>query len=778
MAQRQFGIRLAVEGSDRAERTLKQFGQTGQESLDRVRRASRPASKGLLAVNDATQEVQRGLDGMAQRLGPVGAALSALGPKGAAAGAGVAAVTAGLAAGIRRARQAAQEFAQIREQAGQSGVDPEAFQELTHAAQQYGVAQQTVADGLRELTLRADEFAATGKGPAAAAFDRLGLSRAQVDARVQNVDRFFSSVMERVRGLEDRAAQTRVLDEIFGDEAGQRMAQVLDATQRQWRRNREEARELGIVIRDEIIKNAEAMNQKLKTTETIIDRNLDKTAYNLAPIYREGAEGLAAVTGELRQRIDELQRLTGGTESLGPGALARRAQNLEGQIADKRRLQDEGGFRAFVADNALQRAIDGGLQGDIERLRDERARLEPLLRAVNERSGYPGPRSLGGGAGDANRSGAGDTRDHEADTPAPPPRPENKPRDALAETAAEYRRRRAQIVASHRAVAGETGYPGPRDLDTRAARAAQAQAAAQARANTVGATYPGPRNLDATAGDGGSERRQRGQRELADIRERNRLLRARMRGEEKLVDLMRVRQRLGGPDSKAWRENRHEIERALETTRRLERQLRRQQRIIDGTARAFGNFAGAIVSGSATAGSALDQLAQDVLRVAQQTLVTKPLKEALTSGLEQGLGSLDFGFGSGRLSNTDLSSYDTSVSPPPGVGPAASAQGNVFDRPAMTQVSEHRHPEAVMPLRRLPSGDLGVQAAGRDAKAPAVKIEVVDQRSGGEPVKTQKRKGKDGRDVVRLIVRDQIGRGEFDAAMESRYGLTPQGVPR
>ena len=79
-------------------------------------------------------------------------------------------------------------------------------------------------------------------------------------------------------------------------------------------------------------------------------------------------------------------------------------------------------------------------------------------------------------------------------------------------------------------------------------------------------------------------------------------------------------------------------------------------------------------------------------------------------------------------------------------------------------------PEAVMPLKRLPSGRLGVEASGG-----GVTVNVHDHRSQGEAIEVQESRGADGQVQLDIVVRDAIkrviGSGSLDRTLGLRYGL-------
>lgn len=57
-------------------------------------------------------------------------------------------------------------------------------------------------------------------------------------------------------------------------------------------------------------------------------------------------------------------------------------------------------------------------------------------------------------------------------------------------------------------------------------------------------------------------------------------------------------------------------------------------------------------------------------------------------------------------------------------------------------------------------------------------VQVIDQRRGGAPVTAEKSRGPDGRELVKLYVRDELQSGGFDGAMGGRFGTRARKVRR
>lgn len=108
MVERNLAVRLSVMDGGKVKAELKEIGESGEKSLKKIELAGQPASKGLIALNAAANDVKGSVEGLAHEMGPLGAAMTALGPAGIVAGAALAVVTLGIHKGIEEAMEAEQ----------------------------------------------------------------------------------------------------------------------------------------------------------------------------------------------------------------------------------------------------------------------------------------------------------------------------------------------------------------------------------------------------------------------------------------------------------------------------------------------------------------------------------------------------------------------------------------------------------------------------------------------------------------------------------------------
>lgn len=114
MTQRNLAIRLTVLDGGKVKAELREVGEAGEKSLKKIELAGQPASKSLLAMNAAANDVKGSVVGLTGNLGPFGSALGAIGPIGLAVGAALAVVTLGLKSALQHASEGEQSFNRLQ----------------------------------------------------------------------------------------------------------------------------------------------------------------------------------------------------------------------------------------------------------------------------------------------------------------------------------------------------------------------------------------------------------------------------------------------------------------------------------------------------------------------------------------------------------------------------------------------------------------------------------------------------------------------------------------
>lgn len=112
-ATQNISIRIAVLDGDKTRRELTLTGEAGQRALAKIKEATAPASKSLVAVNVVSEQVRYGMENLAGGTGSLGASLTRLGPIGLAAAAVIGSLGLAVAGGIREFKEAEQALNQL-----------------------------------------------------------------------------------------------------------------------------------------------------------------------------------------------------------------------------------------------------------------------------------------------------------------------------------------------------------------------------------------------------------------------------------------------------------------------------------------------------------------------------------------------------------------------------------------------------------------------------------------------------------------------------------------
>ncbi len=222
--------------------------------------------------NRSFQRAERGITGSFGKMSSAGQGFSAsLTAAAAALKGGFVGALAGLGLSeiIGQVKQVARSVAEVGDQAKIAGVDVESFQELKFVAEQNRIGVDALADGLKELSLRADEFILTGAGSSAEAFQRLGYDAETLKEKLKEPSELFAEIIGRLQKF-DEAARIRIADEVFGGAGGEKFVQLIDQGERGIRETIETARSLGLVMDEAIIAKAAEVDRQFNVVASTV----------------------------------------------------------------------------------------------------------------------------------------------------------------------------------------------------------------------------------------------------------------------------------------------------------------------------------------------------------------------------------------------------------------------------------------------------------------------------------------------------------------------------
>lgn len=399
-------LRLSVKGREELLKTMKDMGGEFERAAKKVEAGSRQANAGIKSVNMAAKEAKGGLEGMASQGGIAGRVLKDLGPIGLAAGAGIGAMTAALGAALKISREAVKAFDQLGKGADNLRISTDLYQALKAAAADEGVEFNKVEAAIRKVD-KAHSDLIQGKG-------ELLTRLKDVNPQLVEMMRNTSSNEERLRilttalqGATSETERANIAYAAFG-EGGLEIARMLERQKGGLDEMISTYREMGLVVREDVIRNAEDMETKFGQAAQIVDLQLKQAFIDLAPVLLRTAQLMADVASGIADILDKSRELGDRSEKtisdrldwmedVGRKTYGLRDDELEEARATGRRLERRKGWevsfnawqnnyqkiaaeeRKRIATRAEKELINELRQLSVEELRRRRADLEKQL---------------------------------------------------------------------------------------------------------------------------------------------------------------------------------------------------------------------------------------------------------------------------------------------------------------------------------------------------------------------------------------------------------------
>lgn len=372
--------RVSLQDGEVVRRALMTLGKDGQLALERLERASRPASKGLLAINAVTGQLQGAMAGFSSRLGAVGAGLGALGPAGLVAAAGVVAMTAALAKGIQMARDAIQALSELDNTASKLGVTAEQLQEFRFAAEQTGVSANTLDMAWQRFTRRLGE-AQQGTGELVNVLKQYDIAVKNTDGTNRSAVEVYRDLADRVAGVADPQERLRIAFKAF-DSEGAALVNLLKQGSDGLDQYAARAREAGLIMDNHLVARAREAGDRIDVLNTKYERNVQE----IGLFFTEWLETFHELKAEIAEAINDVLDLFRDDEELSRSGLQSRLDDVAADL-------DKATDRVARAEASLQSAVDRGSDQAIKRAKarlaqanaaytklfEERERLTGLL---------------------------------------------------------------------------------------------------------------------------------------------------------------------------------------------------------------------------------------------------------------------------------------------------------------------------------------------------------------------------------------------------------------
>lgn len=350
--------------------------------------------KAQQALNSSSARMNRSLGGLARMFN-----LSASSVAGLGVAAGIAAVG-GLFALTKQAVETAD---RIGKAADKVGLGVEAFQELGHAASLAGVEQRTFEMAMQRFSRRVGE-AVQGQGELRDTLRQYGIAVTDSGGKTRALQDVLGDYAEAVARADSRQEQLRLSFKAF-DSEGAALVNMMRRGREGIAEMRAEARRLGIVIDESMIREAERTRDELERLERVISTDMTTALLNLAPLLRSISAAMLDFSVTVKQAWANIFK---APEEFDAGEIENQIRIAEEKIATLRQAMDlilkqEGPLTKLDKRNLDDFNKELAAQGRI--LDGWRARL----REIKEAGGIAG--ALGGGDGGGRPPPVPDARD-------------------------------------------------------------------------------------------------------------------------------------------------------------------------------------------------------------------------------------------------------------------------------------------------------------------------------------------------------------------------------
>lgn len=210
------------------------------------------------------------------------------------------------AAGFAALAQKSIEFAdRTAKTADKVGVSTDALQEYRFAANQSGVATNTLDMGLQRFSRRLGE-AAQGSGELLGVLEENNIQVRDSTGNMRANEDVLNDLANAISGAESEQEALRIAFKAF-DSEGAAMVNMLRGGSSGLDEMRGRARELGLVLDEDLLRNAEKANDQLDILGKVVSVNISNALLQLSPLIQATAEELRK---SLTDSVDEAGNTT------------------------------------------------------------------------------------------------------------------------------------------------------------------------------------------------------------------------------------------------------------------------------------------------------------------------------------------------------------------------------------------------------------------------------------------------------------------------------------
>lgn len=240
------------------------------------------------------------------------------------------AATAGLVGGaalsglVSLSKRALEYASSLGETAQQLGVTTEALQVFRYAGSQVGITNEEMDTSLKKLS---DSIAEAGQGSKAqaTAFNELGVNVKLANGELKSTDRVIREMADGFKKLKNPADQVRLGIDLMG-RAGSKMVPLLAGGSAAIDNLRKAAHDLGIVLSEEQIRNADKTADKLSELKQVLEARIAGVVSDNASAIYDLANSLANLANIALKAASAwtqfASKVGGGSTFAGAGLMA------------------------------------------------------------------------------------------------------------------------------------------------------------------------------------------------------------------------------------------------------------------------------------------------------------------------------------------------------------------------------------------------------------------------------------------------------------------------
>ena len=175
---------------------------------------------------------------------------------------------------------------------GRTGIAASTLQEFRHAAALTGVDARTADDGLQRMTRRLTQ-AAQGHGAAKRAVEQYGITLRDSNGEMLSAEELLGEVTDAMARAGNEADGLALAYDVFG-RSGEDLALTLSGGREQLEAMMQEARDLGGVMSDELVRDSAALRDEQQRLSMMWQGMANMLAEEVVPYLVESARGMQA----------------------------------------------------------------------------------------------------------------------------------------------------------------------------------------------------------------------------------------------------------------------------------------------------------------------------------------------------------------------------------------------------------------------------------------------------------------------------------------------------